>query len=132
MGDFYPGQTPATGAISAAGGSWWQIRNCDIIRKGGEGIACSGTYWTIENCRISKTVAERTVNHPILVTPNTGAGHHGIVRGCLIENGNIRVSGYSMMVVNNMVDGCMYGAGIVRGAGIHHIMHLFLRNYLAQ
>jgi hypothetical protein len=108
MGEF----VDAAAAIHASGDNW-RIARCKVFKIGREGISCEGTHWTIENCVVSRTTARRDVSHCILVTPYTGAGHDGVIRGNVVINGNIRMSGYSSSVLDNRVEGCRYGAGIV-------------------
>jgi hypothetical protein len=108
MGDFV-----GAGAAIHASGDNWRIARCKVFKIGREGIVCEGTHWTIENCVVSRTTARPDVSHCILVTPYTGAGHDGVIRGNVAINGNIRMAGYSSSVLDNRVEGCMYGAGIV-------------------
>ena len=108
MGDF----VRAAAAIHASGDNW-RIARCKVFKIGREGISCEGTHWTIENCLVSRTTARSDVSHCILVTPYTGASHDGMIRGNVAINGNIRMSGYSSSVLDNRVEGCRYGAGIV-------------------
>ncbi|HEY6206102.1 MAG TPA: glycosyl hydrolase family 28-related protein [Chthoniobacterales bacterium] len=108
MGNF----RAAAAAIHGSGDNW-KISGCKVFNIGREGISCSGTHWKIENCVVARTTARSDVSHGILVTPNSGAGHDGLIRGNVVINGNIKMSGYSSSVVENRVAGARYGAGIV-------------------